>query len=285
METLGFELLSRFVWGWFLLLSFVSRKESSEKFLRISFYVIFGVAVSMAILVWAKSPHSEVSGDWLYLECLLAVVGHALYSFTIGRLGRITGWSLVLVSPFVTGRFESLGEIINYMLSAGVLGGAFMGQFLGHWYLNVPGLRIFELQKITWAFLGAVALKSIENIVTLVINKTQTSPSFGFIDAMGRPLGLDVSQTRNLIELNLDHSVLGLRGELWMGLGTFGVIVYSMRVLWGLLAPLILGVLVKKTVDMRSTQSATGILYAICVLVLLGEGAAIFMFLNLGWLI
>ena len=35
--------------------------------------------------------------------------------------------------------------------------------------------------------------------------------------------------------------------------------------------------MIKKTVDMRATQSATGILYALCVAVLFGEGTALYL--------
>jgi hypothetical protein len=282
MEILGFELASRFVWGWFLILSLISRKETSERFLKISFWVIFGVSLTMLLIVY-RMPSPPVSKNFLYGECAFYILGHALYSFTIKRFFRILGWCLVLSTPFLTTRLIDSSSILGYILSAGVLGGAFMGQFLGHWYLNVPGMNIFELKKVTWIFLGSVIFKTIENLVNFYIQSSRIKEGGGFFDDMGRPLGLDVSETQSLMNLNLENSVLGLRGDTWLGLGTYGVLVYSMRILWGLLAPLVLGFMVKKTVSIRSTQSATGILYAVCVLVLLGEGAALFMIFNLGW--
>jgi hypothetical protein len=172
---------------------------------------------------------------------------------------------------------------VHFVLSAGVLGGAFMGQFLGHWYLNVPGMNIYELKKVSRLFILALSLKIIENLVLVVQKIKETSIAPSFFDDMGRPLGLDISQSQSWIQLNLEHSPLGLKGDYFLGLGGFGILVYSMRVLWGLLAPVIMALMVHKTISIRATQSATGILYATCVLVLLGEGAAIFLFLKLGW--
>ena len=54
------------------------------------------------------------------------------------------------------------------------------------------------------------------------------------------------------------------------------------RLLWGVVAPIVLAWMIKKTVEMRATQSATGILYALCVAILLGEGAALYLKRMLG---
>ena len=46
---------------------------------------------------------------------------------------------------------------------------------------------------------------------------------------------------------------------------------FGFRVVTGLLAPLLLAVMIRNTVRIRSTQSATGLLYVALVLVLFGE--------------
>ena len=53
-----------------------------------------------------------------------------------------------------------------------------------------------------------------------------------------------------------------------------GIIPLLMRVLFGLAGALLLGIMAYRTVVIRSTQSATGILYAAVVFVLVGEYAA-----------
>ncbi len=233
----------------------------------------------MGTLNWVSDK--PTFGHWL--QPVFFVAGHGLYAFTQGRMTRIAGCILALGAPFFMSQIESPLNAVSYVLGAGVLGGAFMGQFLGHWYLNVPGMNIRELKKVTAIFLGALILKSIENVVYLSFFNTTPSETFSWIDEMGRPLALDPSALQTGVQYNIETAILGLRGDTAFGLGLYGLLIYSMRVLWGLIAPLILAVLIQKTVEMRSTQSATGILYSSCVLVLLGEGAAIFLLLNLGW--
>jgi hypothetical protein len=54
------------------------------------------------------------------------------------------------------------------------------------------------------------------------------------------------------------------------------------RVAWGLLAPLGMAYWVWETVRIRSTQSATGILYASMVCTMMGEGMGLFLTLQTG---
>jgi hypothetical protein len=83
--------------------------------------------------------------------------------------------------------------------------------------------------------------------------------------------------------LDSSQSLFGVAGESYFGLGTFGILLLVTRILWGILAPYLLGYMVFKTVSIRATQSATGILYALCVMILIGEGAALFLLSQIGW--
>ena len=55
------------------------------------------------------------------------------------------------------------------------------------------------------------------------------------------------------------------------------------RTLFGLVGPLILIYLVWETVKIQSTQSATGILYALLTMVLVGETSALYLTLTTPW--
>ncbi len=55
------------------------------------------------------------------------------------------------------------------------------------------------------------------------------------------------------------------------------------RSLMGLAAPLMLSVLIWQTVKMRSTQSATGLLYVALILVLFGELVSQFLLVRTGY--
>ncbi len=56
----------------------------------------------------------------------------------------------------------------------------------------------------------------------------------------------------------------------------------TMRWAWGLLTPLILSVMIWKTVKIRSTQSATGILYVLDLSVITGEILSLYLFIQFG---
>lgn len=60
----------------------------------------------------------------------------------------------------------------------------------------------------------------------------------------------------------------------WSGAGIF----LGARVAFGVIAPLVFGYMIWKTVRLRSTQSATGILYATVIFVIVGEAFSKFVF-------
>jgi len=164
--------------------------------------------------------------------------------------------------------------LLHFLSSGLLLGGFFGGQFLGHWFLNVPGMHIRELSRLlSFLFIG-LAAKTLEVIVAIALRlQVPTAP---LIDPMGRPLGEDVTNTDFLLKLNPSNSLLSLEGDLWLKLGTYGLILVSMRLIWGIAAPWILALMVRDTLRRRATQSATGILYAACVMVLVGEAVALY---------
>ena len=119
-----------------------------------------------------------------------------------------------------------------------LLGAAASAMILGHWYLVVLDLPIEALRRLTVLLIVALVLR------TLVVGWALAAP---------------------------DHiGYEGLRAVaqgLWSPDGVF----IWMRVLFGLLGPLSLLWFIWKTVEIRSTQSATGILYVQLFLVLAGE--------------
>ena len=119
-----------------------------------------------------------------------------------------------------------------------LLGAATSAMVLGHWYLVVLDLPITALRRLT--VLLAVALVLRAAVVGLVLA--------GPVHA-----GLDDARA--------------VAAGLWSPDGVF----VWMRLLFGLAGPLSLLWFVWKTVEIRSTQSATGILYVQLFLVLAGE--------------
>jgi hypothetical protein len=265
----------------------VSRNETSERFLKIAFYIALGCGTATFFLS-QKALDPEL-GFWTLQNPLLILVGtlfgFGLYSFAPNqRVLRIVGFFLCCLAPMPLFIHFGFFKSINFILSAALIGSVFSGQFLGHWYLNVPNLNIRELKNIVKILQWSVLLKSLELVITLFFRiGLQALPRQ--IDEMGRPLGLDLTQIKNLENIHISEGLFSLEGDVAFGLGTFGLLLLLTRVLWGILAPLILARMVQKTVDIRATQSATGILYALCVMIIVGEGCAIYLKLVLNYLL
>jgi protein NrfD len=119
-----------------------------------------------------------------------------------------------------------------------LVGAAASAMILGHWYLVVLDLPIQALRRLTVLLIVALVLRS------LVVGAALAGPAHAGYE------GLRVVAA----------------GE-WSPDGVF----VWMRLLFGLVGPLSLLWFIWKTVEIRSTQSATGILYVQLFLVLAGE--------------
>lgn len=278
MSNLGFELLVRFAWGSFLALTLVDRRETTERFPRIAAWILAVIALCAYGL--ARSGTPELVDYRTYASIALAA-GALLYAYGRARAVRIIGFLTALAGPFALAALGGPRATLNFVTSALLLGSVFAGQYLGHWFLTVPGLHIKEFQKVVKLLIVAIIARVCEVAFTLFI--TIGLHPHEAVDAMGRPL---LPALDSLARLQTDaggQSLLALSGDSWFGLEFFGLLLLATRVLWGLIAPVLLVGMVKKTVDTRSTQSATGILYALCVMVLLGEGTALYFLMQLRW--
>jgi len=136
-----------------------------------------------------------------------------------------------------------LESILGQIPAALVLGSSAVAMLLGHWYLVSPKLSISYLKTLTIALIGAILLRS----------------AF-LVDAMLRHQG----------ELQAIHFY-----EIY---GIF----FLQRIALGLLLTLVLGILTYFCVRIRSTQSATGILYVVLVFCLVGELIGAYLFVKTG---
>jgi hypothetical protein len=122
--------------------------------------------------------------------------------------------------------------------SALLLGGAAAAMTLGHYYLVIVDLPIAALRRLTVFLLAALVARA------LLVGILLAGP----------------------MRVALEDALLVAGGH-WSPDGIF----VWMRVLFGIVGPLSLSYFIWKTVEIRSTQSATGILYVQFFLVLAGE--------------
>ena len=140
-------------------------------------------------------------------------------------------------------------EEVTRICSALVIGVHLVAMLLGHEYLVWPGMALTPLKRLLILLLMILALRGALSLV-------------GTVNWWTRPLDFSIDLSPHL---------------------TTGLILARLFV--GILGPLILGMLAWQTAKIRSTQSATGILYAAVALTLFGELSAQLLSQQLGILL
>ena len=134
--------------------------------------------------------------------------------------------------------------LLNALLSSLLLGAITDAMVLGHWYIVLPKMTLVPLKRLTLAVMVLLVARLL--FVVLI-----GSPAW--------PVGLDAHPER-----------------LWPALYTV------QRLLVGIVVPFIFGIMTWKTAQIRSTQSATGILYVTNAFVFVGELISAYMTYGLG---
>jgi len=221
-------------------LPLLSPAQVNPRFYRTHFLVALALAAVAAMFV----QESGGAGLLAALGCavLLSLAGFFCWSLEGAPLGRtlIVATAAALAVGLVLVETESqAGEGLAWRLaadatSAALLGSATTAMLMGHTYLIAPGMTMAPLLRLLAALLGATLAR---------------------LALAGLALWLWSSTG--------GHSLFTLEDEtvLWL------------PVRWGLgfVAPLVLGVMAWQTARIRSTQSATGLLYVVVIFCFLGE--------------
>lgn len=159
-----------------------------------------------------------------------------LWTAVLSGLGAIVGQGLAAASG--GGSLVAGLNVASFLTSTALLGGTSTAMILGHWYLVLPSMDVSLLQRIVKFHIGSTALRIIVvlGIVWWAIAMAEI-PGPGF-----------------------QRYILSLDG-----------VFFWQRVLFGLLGPVVLAYMTWETAKIRSTQSATGILYVDFFTVIVGE--------------
>jgi hypothetical protein len=149
-------------------------------------------------------------------------------------LGLGALWAAALVAP--SSQLVGLGTPLAVLAGALALGSALAALSLGHWYLVTPALSVRPLIQLTFVCLGAIVAQ--------------------------------------IVLLPLLLLLPGLRPERVQVLFSEDLVFLGVRIVFGLLVPLVATVMVWRTARIRSLDSATGLLYVVAALILAGEIAA-----------
>ena len=137
---------------------------------------------------------------------------------------------------------STLLRVVSLLVSALAVGAVTVAMVLGHWYLVQPKLALAPLRRLCDVFLGVM-------VVRLLVS------AWGFATS-----------------LQAGHRFFtGAEPVPWEAL------ILSQRLLFGFGGSLILAVMIRKTVALRSTMSATGLLYIAILFVWVGEFLSIYL--------
>ena len=246
---------------------FVSR-EAGVKFFRFN----AGLATTLVAIALAFRYEGSVPAEagWLaerigVLSLVLSEAALVVYWATIGRM--LTPIRPAILATAVAGGVLAIScqalaitpgdsvpmrmlTIASFLSSAVFLGGACTAMILGHWYLVIPSLAVRHLQSI-------VRLHIASTIVRFVVVVAAVFAGLVLLEA--GPEANSVSFRRYITSID----------------GIF----FWQRVLFGLAGPAVLSYLTWETAKIRSTQSATGILYVNFFAIVVGEVLAKYLLL------
>jgi hypothetical protein len=254
IPSMFFFLFSQLGVGMLLTLLFISPRRIGNgffKFASLTACILMGVTLAFDFIF--PSPYRAGNGPLILL--LMSVLLTILYNRVV-NLDKFGLALALLVGATVTGfisiawdslAFTRLLNVagwehwllaFNHFAATALLGSVLLTMVFGHWYLVIPKLSIDHLMKLTNVLIAAILLRIVSLVVTLAL--IQMEPSLSLWDVL--PV-------------------------LMIGQGIF----FWPRLLFGIIAPIVLAVMIHSTVRVRHTQAATGLLYVAVVALLFGE--------------
>jgi hypothetical protein len=233
-------------------LGLLSPAQVNPRFYRAQFWIVLGLSVGAALFV------RDMAGAALWMALgagmVLALLGSVVWSLDQAPGGRtliaLTGLALAASLGLAEWGRQDAGELGRRLAgdatSAALLGSALTAMLLGHFYLLAPGMSLTPLLRMLAALVLATLLR----------------------------LGVAAA---GLWSWTASHSLANLTDVtvLWLPL-RWGV---------GFAAPLVLAWMAWRAARIRSTQSATGILYVAVIFCFLGELTGQLLWSNTGVLL
>lgn len=268
LRLIFFCIFTHFAVGALVPMLFISIKEMGTRFFRlISVLSILLFACALWAnpfneLTWAMpfAAASPLPGQIITLLAL-AVFFLLLNVFLLQHGGKIFVTLALLAGLAATAKlpftFPNASPAPSWMpagsfMSAALMLGTVLGTMItGHWYLVNHKLTLRPLQVATWIFIGLAAGRAL--LVFLIVIVLSNSAETAVADAAKGLLAFSAS----------------------------GILFWA-RVSFGLVVPLVFGWMIWSSIKAHNTQSATGILYATIVLVLVGEAFSKYLYLFTG---
>ena len=220
--------------GLMLMLPLLPAAQIPPRFFRVQFLTALGLLAVAVLFVYDTADVVF----WLLLAAsgLCCIFGSIVWHLDGAPGGTMAGWvtPIVLTGCMSMQRGEAGLSLLvgDDVLSALVLGSTMTAMLMGHSYLIAPAMSMAPLMRLLAALAASVLLRA--GFACVGLWSWTSSPGAS----------------------NLETELL-----LWL----------AVRWLLGLIAPLALGWMAWETARIRSTQSATGILYVVVIFCFLGE--------------
>ena len=251
-----FFLFSQLGVGMMLSLLFLSPRRIGNgffKFASLTAGILMGVTLAFDFFFPSQYRVGNGPVILLWISVALTVVYHRVIN--IDRFGPalalligvcVTGLTAILWDAMTFTRLQQVAGMehwllaVNQLTAAALLGSVLLAMVFGHWYLVIPKLSIDHLMNLTKVMMGAILLRMITVVATFA-----------------------------LFNLEPDLPFRAILSTLMLSL-TQGIFFWP-RLLCGIVAPVVLAVMVYRTVQLHHTQAATGLLYVAVVALLFGE--------------
>lgn len=248
-SPLATQFCLQLAFGVFAALAFVPRAPVGTLFYR-----VMGTAALVPLLAAVLMPALVAGAPWSDVPTALgalAVIGYPIYSgpvrgarwavaLGLALFGSATALIVVLSrGALVEGPLALAMASFSALSTGAVAGSVGLAMVLGHWYLTVPNLQVQHLRRL--------------NRVSVACLAASLAGLAGSCLVFGAPLR------------EAEPPLLGSWGLFYLGT----------RIAVGLLLPMLFAWMVAGSLDYKNTRSATGILYASTVLVLIGTAVSV----------
>jgi hypothetical protein len=248
-SPLGTQFCLELAFGVLLALAFVPKAPVGRLFYRImGTTAVLPLAVAaFASVLWGGLAASDPG----VICAAVAVLAYPAVSAPLKGLKwwLALAWSLAWTAAAIVAvvargsSLSGLGEVtlgsLSAMATGTVAGSVALAMVLGHWYLTVPTLHVDHIRRLNRV-----------TIVSMVASLALIGASLAAFS---------------------DHLLVGERPLL----GRWGLFYLGTRVTVGLILPLLFAAMTAGSLRFANTRSATGILYASTILVLIGTAVSI----------
>jgi len=260
LSTVLFLFLAHLGVGIMATLVAVSR-EAGVKFFRFN-AGLAAILIAVALAFRPSGANDAIAGNIALIALVASELGILLYWATVGRalasirpaivtVAVCAGIVALVAQALVVAADRAVPTqvmtAVSFLSSAALLGGACTAMILGHWYLVIPSMQVSHLQSIVKVHIASMVVRIVVVAAAVMLAIATWQPGLG---------------------PSFRHYITSVAG-----------IFFWQRVLFGLFGPALLSYLTWETAKIRSTQSATGILYVDFFTVVVGEVLAKYLLL------